>query len=108
VRMQSKKSQPNEPFRLPIKLAPVSNGEYFPRPLSSQFVSFVDRVAQRLDAARRRTGLSRREFIRSSSGAATVLMALNTPGCGGSYRLPKEAEHESAAADEVLNGDELI
>ena len=60
-------------------------------------------------ATGRRTGVSRREFLRSTAGAATVLLALNETGCsGGNYPLPKEAAHEPEAADTVLKGDEFI
>ena len=59
--------------RLPIKLDSTSNGEYVPIPLNR-----AERGANRLaldaaDAAARRTGQSRRQFLLSSCGAATTL-----------------------------------
>lgn len=106
--MANRKSRQEQPPRLPIKIHPASNGEYFPAPPPARLADFERRVLERATKAAQRVGVSRREFLRSSSGAATVLLALNAPGCGGSYRVPKEAEHEPAAADEVLKGDELI
>ncbi|MFW5920751.1 MAG: amidohydrolase family protein [Polyangiales bacterium] len=106
-----KKSDPDPPLRLPVKLEPTSNGEFFPRP-PTRAIAHAQRSA--LDTAveaARKLGVSRRDFLRSSCGAATVLLALNhLPGCGGggSYRVPPEAAHDEDAADEALGGDELI
>jgi predicted TIM-barrel fold metal-dependent hydrolase len=104
-----KKSEDTDAVELPIKFDSTSNGEYLPVPLSPE-LRWVNRVAlERADANARRTGVSRREFLRSTAGAATVLLALNETGCaGGQYPLPKEAAHEPEAADTVLAGNEFI
>src|SRR5690606_30846895 len=57
----------------------------------------------------RRLGMSRRDYLASSCGAAAVFLAMNALGCrGGAYRLPDEAALDPAAAREALSGDEFI
>jgi hypothetical protein len=103
-----KKSAPDDDTRLPIKIDSTTNGEYWPRPLDAR-LEWVRRVSvERATAAARRLGITRRDFLRSTCGAATVLLAINETACGGgSYALPAEAAHEPAAA-KPLDGDELI
>ena len=104
----TRKSAPEEAPRLPIKLDPCSNGEYVPPPPDPRTVAAQARAHVRAAEAARRLGVSRRDFLRTSSGAATVLLALNEFGCGGKYNVPAEAAQDPAAADEALAGDELI
>jgi len=99
---------------LPIKLNPCSNGEFVPRP-SSKVVREARRRA-RADSVEhaRRLGLSRRQFLLSSMGAATGLLALNAcakesgGGRGGAFSVPPEAATETTAAADALGGAELI
>jgi predicted TIM-barrel fold metal-dependent hydrolase len=107
--MPSSKSRADTPDLLPIKLGPTSNGEYSPLATSPK-LGWVQREAlRRADENARRSGLSRREFLRSSAGAATVLLTLNeVTGCGGHYQVPKDAAYDQELADAVLKGDELI
>jgi predicted TIM-barrel fold metal-dependent hydrolase len=109
--MRTKKSGPELATPLPIKLDSTSNGEYAPKPLGAPLEHVVRHAhAQAADHARA-LGLSRRDFLQSSCGAATVLVALNQlPGCGGggTYNLPASATRDLAAADSVLAGDEFI
>ena len=86
--------------RLPIKLDSTSNGEFMPVPLSS-----ANRAANRLaheEATRnaKRLGLSRRQFLISSCGAASTLLAFNKAhGVGaGFYDLAPEARIEEQLA----------
>ncbi|MEA2702309.1 MAG: uncharacterized protein QOD63_254 [Actinomycetota bacterium] len=105
----------DEDGQLPILLDPASSDEYSPLPLSA-----VVREARRrawADAAdnARRLGMSRRDFLRTTMGAATVLLALNacskeeaanrgtTPG--GTFDVPKEAGVDEATATSVLVDD---
>jgi predicted TIM-barrel fold metal-dependent hydrolase len=100
-------------LRLPIKVDSTSNGEFEPVPLQA-----IHRHAQRLalEAATRnarRLGRSRRDFLMSSCGAATTLLAMNTAACsngqrGGHYDLPTEAALDPAAADSALAGNDFI
>jgi predicted TIM-barrel fold metal-dependent hydrolase len=105
---KSKSAPANEP-RLPIKLEPTSNGEYTPPPLEPR-VQHVRRQAMQTAAdSARRLGLSRRDFLRTSAGSATVLLAMNQLSCGGgSYHVPKSAALDPAEASSVLSGDEFI
>ena len=86
--------------RLPIKLDSTSNGEFMPVPLSS-----ANGAANRLaheEATRnaKRLGFSRRQFLISSCGAASTLLAFNKAhGVGaGFYDLAPEARFEEQLA----------
>jgi uncharacterized protein len=120
-----RKSTPEEPLQLPIKLDPTSNGEYVPPPAAPELQRVQRTAFERCLDNARRLGMSRRDYLRSSCGAATVLLSLNElTGCGhngnnghnghaGSstsptYKLPKEAALDRAVAKEVLEGDEFI
>jgi hypothetical protein len=104
---------------LPIELGPCSNGEYDPAPLTA-----VAREAQRrarigCDDNARRTGMSRRRFLRSVCGAATTLLAINA--CaeeatheavrrkpGGTFSLPSTSAADPDAARAALAGNEFV
>src|SRR5688500_7939282 len=104
-----RKSIPDEPPRLPIKLEPVSNGEFVPAPADPRIAAIQRRAHAGAAAAARRLGVSRRDFLQTSCGAATVLLAIDQlAGCGGRYQVPPEAALERDAADAALAGDELI
>jgi predicted TIM-barrel fold metal-dependent hydrolase len=105
-----RKSEHEDRPRLPIKLDPVSNGEFVPQEPDPRVRAAQALAHERAAAAARRTGVSRREFLASSAGAATVLLALNeVAGCGGGrYDVPREAGHDQAAAGQALGGQELI
>ncbi len=100
-------------LRLPIKIDSTSNGEFAPIPLEP-----VHHQARRLaleDATRnaRRVARSRRDFLISTCGAATTLLALNSAYAaigkrGATYALPKEAALDASAAASVLEGGEFI
>jgi uncharacterized protein len=105
----NRKSHRELPPRLPIYLGPVSNGEYVPR--RDPRVDAARRLAhERAAVHARRKGLSRRAFLESTCGAATVLATMNQVlGCGGGrYALAPEAELDEGAAADVLAGDEFI
>jgi uncharacterized protein len=107
--MMRKKSWPDEELRLPIKLGATSNGEYVPAPPSPRIRWVQQQALLRADEYARRLGVTRRDFLRSSAGAATVLLTLNgVSGCGGSYQVPQDAPLEPAAADSAVGGDEFI
>jgi hypothetical protein len=99
--------------RLPIKIDSTTNGEYCPVPLPK-----VNQIAngvahQRVDAAAKRLGMKRRDFLVSGCGAAVTLMAFNEVHAaigmdGGTFDIDKPAMWEPAAADYALKGDEFI
>lgn len=100
---------------LPIKLGPCSNGEFAPPPPSPLVRAAARRARADADALARRLGLSRRDFLRSTCGAAATLLAIaacsgdasrsegRSPG--GTYRVPPESTTEPEAAEEALGGD---
>ncbi len=67
--------EPPEPG-LPIKLAPCGNGEYDPPPPTPVAREAARRAERAVETNRRRLGMSRRQFLRTSLGSATVLAAL--------------------------------
>jgi predicted TIM-barrel fold metal-dependent hydrolase len=99
--------------RLPIKLDTTSNGEFEPVPLSPAN-RLANRLAQEAATANaRRAGLSRREFLVSSCGAASTLLAFNAANAaagkhGGRYDLPADAALEPELAAAALEGEEFI
>jgi predicted TIM-barrel fold metal-dependent hydrolase len=102
-----------EGTRLPIKLDTTSNGEFAPVALSPTNVA-AKRLAQ--EAATRnakRLGLSRRDFLLSSCGAASTLLAFNAANAaaskrGGWFELEAEAAVEPQLAAAKLGDNELI
>ena len=107
-----------EEHGLPIKLGPASNGEYHPPPPSPLVREAVRRALTFVDDTTRRTGLSRREFLRSTCAAAATLAAV--AACskeeaasrgeepGGTFTVPPEATTDTSAAEEALGGDGFV
>lgn len=67
--------EPSDPG-LPIKLEPCSNGEHLPPPAKPLIRKTIARTNALVDAKARRLGISRRDFLRSSLGTATMMAAL--------------------------------
>lgn len=99
--------------RLPIKLDTTSNGEFLPRPLAAP-ARAANRLAQaQATAIAGKLGLSRRAFLKSITGAAATLLAMNEAFAGfgrtgGHYALPAAAAFEPEAARAGIGGDEFI
>jgi hypothetical protein len=98
---------------LPIKVDSTSNGEFAPIPLSRRNV--VANEAARDSATRnaRRTGLSRRNFLVSSCGAASTLLAFNEVNAaagkvGGMFAVEAAAALDPEVAATQLDGREFI
>jgi predicted TIM-barrel fold metal-dependent hydrolase len=104
---------------LPIKLGPCSNAEYDPEPLPPVLLETIRRVRLASDSHARRIGITRRDFLLSSMGAAAMLFALDA--CtrdrmrvvegrepGGRYRVPTEASQDPEAADDAVGGEEFV
>ena len=108
----TKKNDPDG-LRLPIKLDSTSNGEYEPIPLDT-YNHYANQIAlEKADTNARRQGIGRRDFLVSTCGAATTLLAFNEANAaagktGGSFELASESAMETAAADEFLAGNEFI
>lgn len=109
---------PPPELELPIKLGPVSNGEYLPVPLGDVEREAIRRTREEAERHARRLGIGRRQFLRSVGGAALMLGVLAAchdeankakgKRSGGTYRVPKEATTEPEAANRALGGEELI
>ena len=92
--------------RLPIKLDATSNGEFAPIPLDASLRRANALAAEAADANAKRVGKGRREFLVSTCGAASTLLALNTAHAaagrtGGFFELSVDAavDREVAAAE---------
>jgi hypothetical protein len=99
--------------RLPIKLENTTNGEYLPQALPEP-VLWGKALAEKWSGENsKKSGLGRRNFLVSLSGAATCLLAMNRANAaagmtGGAFAVPGEAALDQDAANEVLAKKEFI
>ena len=95
--------------RLPIKLDSTSNGEFVPIPLSARNRA-ANRCAQRAASKNaKRLGLTRRQFLLSSCGAASTLLAFNAANAaagisGGFFEIEPEAALDRQLAQARTGG----
>jgi len=99
--------------RLPVKIDTASNGEFAPIPLTDRLRHARRLAHERVTAHAKRVGVSRRQFLKSSCGVATTLLALNeatadTGTSTGAFDIDPAAALDAALADHLLTGDELI
>ncbi|MGH8929719.1 MAG: amidohydrolase family protein [Egibacteraceae bacterium] len=106
--------------RLPIELGPVSSDEYAPLPVSPTVAEAARRAMAAAGDSAGRTNMSRRSFLRSAAGYASVLFFLNacareaarnapepaTPG--GSFDVSGEAAIDQEAAGAAVGGEEFV
>src|SRR5687767_5526471 len=92
--------------RLPVKLDPTTNGEFAPIPLDVSLQRANALAAERAAVHASRLGKGRREFLVSTCGAASTLLALNAAHAaagrtGGFFELSPDAalDREVAAAE---------
>lgn len=107
-----KSGNPVDPdgLRLPIMLDSTSNGEFMPVPLSRSNRQANALAQEAASTNARRLGLGRREFLLSSCGAASTLLAFNAANAeagrtGGFFDLPAAAATEPAAAAALETGE---
>ncbi|HYI61961.1 MAG TPA: amidohydrolase family protein [Acidimicrobiales bacterium] len=103
---------------LPVKLGPVSNGEFLPLPHSPTVAEAIRRTHVLADANARRLGISRRRFLTGSLGAAATFALLAAcseeeaasrgESPGGTYDIPPDATIDEDTALDALGGDEFI
>ncbi len=96
--------------RLPIKIDSTSNGEYEPIPIDAANILGNKLAFEAATTHARRTGQSRRQFLVSSCGAASTLLAFNKANAyhdrvGGFFDVIDEAALEPAAAAQVEGGE---
>lgn len=103
---------------LPVKLGPVSNGEFIPIPHTPVVQEAIRRTYELADRNSRRLGISRRRFLTGATGAAATFFML--AACskeesasrgeepGGTYDVSEEATVDTDAALEELGGGQFI
>jgi hypothetical protein len=95
-----------EPLRSPVPTRMISNGEYMPAPQTEKQKRVEARIAELAEAASKKLGISRRQFLASSGGMAAALVAMND--VYGSYfsvtenELFEPAAHAEAAPPKDL------
>ena len=99
--------------RLPIKIDSTSNGEYEPIPITPVNRHGNELALERAGENAKRLGWSRREFLISSCGAASTLLALNQANAGhgrvgGFFEVGAEAALDKHAAAAQVDGGEFI
>ncbi len=99
--------------RLPIKLDSASNGEFLPVPLSRANRHANHLAQESADTNAKRLAMGRRDFLLSTCGAASTLLAFNAANAaagrtGGFFDLPAVAATEPAAAAAKLETGEFI
>ena len=99
--------------RLPIKLDTTSNGEFEPVELEPYHEQAIAHAHACVSENARRRGMGRREFLVSTCGAATALLALNDAHArqgrtGGYFDLPQVAGVDRDVAAATLEGNEFI
>jgi uncharacterized protein len=103
---------------LPVKLGPVSNGEFHPVPHSPVVREAIRRAHEMADSNARRLGISRRRFLTGATGAAATFFALAAcsreeaatrgEAPGGTFDVSEDATVDTDTAIDELGGDEFI
>jgi hypothetical protein len=89
-----------EPRGGPIPTRMISNGEYMPAPQTEQQRRVEARVEELAEAASKRLGVSRRQFLCGSGGMAAALLAMNEV-YGRFFEVSAEELYEPAAHAEA-------
>jgi hypothetical protein len=91
----------------PIPSRIASNEEFVPPPQSAEQKEYEDRLARISDQVARRQGRSRREFLRSGSGMAAALLALNQV-FGDCYQVEADEVDDPQAFEERWPKDQFV
>src|SRR5689334_22620102 len=91
----------------PIPARTASNEEFIPPPQSPQQLQYEARLAALSERAARRQGMNRRDFLRSGSGMAAALLALNAV-FGDCYEVRAEEAEDQKAFEEKWPKDQFI
>jgi len=100
-------------MRLPIKIDSTSNGEFEPIPISKANEVANNLAIDNATQNAKRTGKNRRNFLISSCGAATTLLAMNQVNAqvgklGRFFDLSMESGLDQVAAAAEVEGNEFI
>jgi predicted TIM-barrel fold metal-dependent hydrolase len=105
VRQCDLDAQADAPSPIPTRIA--SNEEFIPPPPSPEQREFEARLRDLSERAARRQGLSRRDFLRTGSGMAAALLALNQV-FGPCYEVAAEEAEDPKAFEERWPKDQFI
>jgi predicted TIM-barrel fold metal-dependent hydrolase len=105
VRQCELDSRQEAPLPIPARIA--SNEEFIPPPQSPQQKEYEARAHAISEQAARRQGLSRRDFLRTGSGTAAALMALNQV-FGDCYAVDAAEVEDQKAFEEKWPKDQFI
>ena len=99
--------------RLPIKIDSTSNGEYEPIPIDEVNEQGNKSALENATENAKRKGQSRREFLVSSCGAASTLLAMNQANAyhgrtGGFFDVRDESALDEDSALAQVGGGEFI
>lgn len=99
--------------RLPVKVDATSNGEFAPIPLDASLRHANALAAERAAELAKHAGKTRREFLVSTCGAASSLLALNAAHAaagrtGGFFELSADAALDAQVAAAELGKKEFI
>ena len=98
-------AQNDAPSPIPTRIA--SNEEFIPPPQSPQQKEFEARLNDLSEQAAQRQGLSRRDFLRTGSGMAAALLALNQV-FGDVYEVSADEVDDQKAFEEKWPKDQFI
>src|SRR5215475_10860202 len=93
------------PAPIPTRIA--SNEEFIPPPQSPQQKEYEARLKEISERAAKRRGVSRRDFLRSGSGMAAALLALNQV-FGDCYEVSAAEVDDPKAFEEKWPKDQFI
>ena len=98
----------NDAYRLPIKIDTTSNGEFIPfaLPKINRYANQITR--EQIGIQAKRLGISRRNFLKSSSAAALALLCNNQANAlagrhGGHFDLTEQSVSEPALATQAFH-----
>jgi predicted TIM-barrel fold metal-dependent hydrolase len=99
--------------KLPIKIDSTSNGEFEPIALQPPQIQANQQALEQTHKDARRLNLNRRQFISSSCGVASTLLAFNSAFArmgldGGHYQLSADSAMEAQLAEHELGKSEFI
>ena len=96
------------PALVPPLLRHQHTDEFVAPAWSARDLRALTSLARSTERVAARVGLDERAYVESRRGTAATLRALDAEAGGGFYAVPAEAEHDQAAADAALGGDQVV
>jgi len=96
--MPWKRSWPDLPEDLAVDVMPASNGEFIPPPPTHEQKAIMALQNQEVDRIRRKMGMNRRDFVRTSMAYAVGFWAINqiSPGTFGKFAMAHNTDTTAA------------